>query len=143
MAVTIEISNDYKKALSDGEIDLGNNEFIAILMVTGYTFDPETDGNLAAVTGDQLATGNGYTQNAQVLNTDTYVGGGANTETTLSFVDPTWVPTGGGFGPTGDMIIYDNTHASKIVVGNVDFGQDYTPVPPTNFQPQGIKIVTA
>ena len=49
------------------KIDFENDTFKMILMKTTFVFDKDAHATLADVTANQIATGNGYTQNSITL----------------------------------------------------------------------------
>ena len=101
MAVTVVTSNKYKYELGLGAINLNTDEFIGILMIPAYTFDPDTDDTLADITASQLSTGFGYTQDSKILSRISYVRDNANNKSILTFDDPSWQAAGGDIGPFG------------------------------------------
>ncbi len=123
---TAVLSNRWKYERDLGAVDMSADEFIIILMNNTFTFDKDTHETLADVTTDQLATGNGYTQNNEVLAGVSVAQNDTDDRSETTWDDVSWTAASGSIGPTGAFIIYDNTHASDIVMGCGDFGTDYT-----------------
>ncbi|HET56884.1 MAG TPA: hypothetical protein ENN35_00395 [Deltaproteobacteria bacterium] len=140
MAITCTLSNHYKFQLLSGNIDFDADTFKIILMNTTFAFDRDAHATRADVTANQLATGNGYTQddktlaNAQVSEDD------VNDKGKATFDNVTWTASGGDIGPTGAAIIYDDTTADDTVVGCIDFGTDYTVPDGSSFQLQNLEV---
>ena len=126
MAVTATPSNHFKYQLADGNIDLDTDDLKIILMNNTFSFDKDDDATLAGVTGDQLATANGYTQDDETLSGVTLSEDDTNDRMHMTCDDPSWTANGGSIGPTGAAIIYDETTADDTVIGCIDFGTDYT-----------------
>jgi hypothetical protein len=140
MAITCTLSNHYKFQLLSGNIDFDADTFKIILMNTAFAFDRDAHATRADVTANQLATGNGYTQddktlaNAQVSEDD------VNDKGKATFDNVTWTASGGDIGPTGAAVIYDDTTADDTVVGCIDFGTDYTVPDGSSFQLQNLEV---
>jgi len=126
MAIVSTISNRFKSAINKGEVDFESDVFKLILMNTTFSFDPDSDFLLADVTADQLASGNGYTQNNITLANGTLTEDLTNDRSRMTWDDVSVTASGGSIGPTGALIIYDDTHASDIILGCTDFGYDIT-----------------
>jgi len=126
MAIVATLSNHFKFQLVSKQIDFANDTFKIILMNTSFAFDPDTHATLADVTSNQLASGNGYTQNDRSLAGVTVIEDDANDRARVQWTNVTWTATGGSIGPTGAAIIYDDTTTDDTVVGAIDFGTDYT-----------------
>lgn len=126
MPETITHSNHYKYQRDRGLIDLAADSLLVILLNTTFAFNAASHATLADVTADQLATGNGYTQDnkaitGQVLTEDDTLG---RSFLAVDFI--TFMASGGTIGPTGAAVIYDDTTSDKTVVACIDFGTDIT-----------------
>ena len=140
MAIVVTLSNHVKYMMAIGEVDLVDDVLKVILMNTTFVFDKDTHATLAAVTSDQLASGNGYTQNDKTLTTKAVAEDDAGDKATFTCDDPAWTASGGDIGPFGAMIVYDDTTADDTVIACVDFGADYTIVNGTSFTAQDLVI---
>lgn len=79
------------------------------------------DDVLADLAG--LGTGNGYTAGgADTTNTYSETTGTG----TLAGTDVVWTASGGTIGPFQYVVLYDNTHASDILIGWWDYGSALT-----------------
>lgn len=107
MAVVITLSNHYKYQLSKKKVDLSADTLIAILMNNTYAFDKDTDATLANIASDQLATGNGYTQNNKELTTKVLTEDDTNDKAVMTCDDISWTASGGSIGPTGAAVLLD------------------------------------
>jgi hypothetical protein len=140
MAVTVVVSNHAKFMQATKKIDYENDVFKAILMDSAFTFDPDAHATLADVTANQLDTEFGYTQDAKVLANVNVAEDDGNNRAAVTWDDPTWTASGGSIGPTGAIIIYDDTTPDKTVVFCGDFGVDYTITDGSSFQPQNVAL---
>ena len=73
---------------------------------------------------------------AEITAQNGYTAGGEDTQNTVSRagavssvvgVDITWTSSGAGFGPLRYAVLYNDTHASKALVGYWDYGSSVTP----------------
>jgi len=129
MSITCMVSNKWKHKLGQKAVDIANDTFKAILVDTTFAFDKDVHGTLAdviAAPSPELATGNGYTQQNKALEGGSWAQNNDSDKGIRTFNNITWTASGGSIGPTGAMIIYDDTDADDVVVGCVDFGTDYT-----------------
>lgn len=140
MAVVTTVSNHAKYMQATKEIDFSADVFKAILMNSAFTFDKDAHATLADVTASQLATGNGYTQDDKTLTGVTVTEDDTNDKAAVTWDDPTWTASGGDIGPTGAIIIYDDTTTDDTIVFCGDFGTDYTITDGSSFQPQNLAV---
>lgn len=140
MAVTVTVSNHAKYMHATKKIDYANDVFKVILMDSAFTFDKDTHATLADVTASQLSTANGYTQNDKVLANVSVTEDDVNDKVAITWDDPTWTATPGDIGPTGSLIVYDDTTADDTVLFCGDFGTDYTVTSGSSFQPQDLAV---
>jgi hypothetical protein len=137
MAITCTLSNHWRYQVGAKAVDIQNDTFKAILVNTTFAFDKDAHATLADViasSSPELATGNGYTQQNKALTGGTWTEDDANDKGIRTFDNITWTASGGSIGPTGALVIYDDTTADDTVVGCVDFGDDYTIPDGTNLQ---------
>lgn len=126
MAIVATLSNHFKYMQSTKEIDFESDTFKIILMDSAFSFDPDAHATLANVTANQLASGNGYTQNDKALAGVTVTEDDTGDRARVTWTNATWTASGGSIGPAGAAIIYDDTTSDDTVVGCIDFGTDYT-----------------
>ena len=140
MAVVSTLSNHYKYMLMDSKIDLSEDTLKIILMNTTFAFDKDAHATLASVTADQLATGDGYTQDTKALTNLVLAEDDVNDKGVMTCDDVSWTADGGDIGPSGAAIIYDDTTSDDTVIGCIDFGQDITATDGADFEIKSIKI---
>lgn len=143
MAVVVTVPNHFKYLLGTKAIDFANDAFNAILMNTTFTFNKDTHTLLSEVTADQLSTANGYTQDSKVLAGVAVAEDDTDDRLEVTWSDPVWTASGGAIGPTGALIVYDDTVANDPIVMCIDFGADYTVVDTATFSVKGIAFYGA
>jgi len=140
MAVTLTVSNHAKYQIGKKEIDLSADTLKIILMNTTFAFDEDAHATLADLTADQLATGNGYTQDDKALTTLSWTEDDTNNQGLMTCDDVSWLAAGGSIGPTGAAVIYDDSTGDDTVIGCIDFGTDYTITDGNTFEIRDLEI---
>jgi len=120
MAVTTTNSNHYKYQLGTANIDFLNDVFKLILMDTSFVFDKDTHATLASVTANQIATGNGYTQNSITLANVSLSEDDVNDRFYASWDDVTVTASGGAIEDFSGVIVYDDTTSDDTVIFYTD-----------------------
>jgi hypothetical protein len=120
MAITTTNSNHYKYQLATGNIDFENDTFKMILMDTSFTFDKDTHATLASVTANQIATGNGYTQNNITLANVSISEDDVNDRFYATWDNVTVTASGGAIEDFTGVIIYDDTTSDDTVIFYTD-----------------------
>ena len=118
--------NHIKYLLATKAIDFANDQFIIILMQSGFSFNKDTHEEYADVIGSELATANGYTRGTKVLAGISVTEDDTDDRCEILWSNVTWTASTGPIGPSSGAIIYDNTVANDPIVGYLDFGADYT-----------------
>lgn len=124
--VSINFYNKFVEYVGDGGMDLDNDVFDIILMNSTHAFtathDRKTD-----ISANEIPTGNGYTQGAEVLASVTWVESAG--VLTFDAADSVWSASGGPIPTSGDCtdaVIYDETStvpAADLLMCSIDFGQ--------------------
>lgn len=117
MAVTVSVYDHFLEILGDGSIDMDNDTFKVALLDSSHTFTA-TDTDWSDVSGNELANGNGYTTGGAALTSVTW--GQTSGTVTFDAADVTWTASGGSIGPATDAVIYDDTHASDLILFSID-----------------------
>lgn len=125
MAAGVTLSNKIKYAILTKQIDFSADSFKIILMASGFVFNKDTHHGYADVSGNELATGNGYTQNTKVLAGVSVTEDDTDDRGEVTWSNVTWTAAGGTIGPTPGAIIFDDTPVAPQadpVVQYIDFG---------------------
>jgi len=126
MAVTAVLSNHFKFQQNSGLIDFDADTFLVILMDTAFAFDKDAHATLALVTANQIAAGNGYTQDDETLAGVAVDEDDTNDRSNVTWDDVSFTASGGAFPAIGSACVIDGTTSDDTVVGCIDFGADYT-----------------
>ncbi len=89
---------------------------------------------------DELATGNGYTQDAKTLANTTVTEDDTNDRAEMSADDVSWTASGGAIGPTPGAILYDDTSPDDTIIGYLDFGGNQSAASGANFTITTIRV---
>ncbi len=133
-------SNHYFYMLGTGKIDFSANVYKAILMKTTFVFDKDADGTYAAVSADELATANGYTNGGQTLTGVSVVENDTTDSCIITWTAPVWTASGGAI-THGGAIIFDDTSSDDTVIfhlasGTITVGDGAT----YSIDPLGVEI---
>jgi len=128
MAIANTLSNNFKRALMNKEIDMDTDSFKIALVNTSFAFDPDIHGYWSIVSSGEIAVGNGYLAGGQVLLSGELVQNNTTDKAIMTWQNAEWLASGGDIADTGAAIIYDDSHPNKVVVGCSDFGVNYATV---------------
>lgn len=130
MALTVTLTNKFKEVLINGEIKfgtLGTNQgtpdtYKMILMNSSYTFNEDTHEMYSQISANQLANGYGYVTGGSIINPLTVSRNDTTNKIVVTYPTVSWTATGGDIGFSNGAIIYNDTHANKVVVLYINFG---------------------
>lgn len=123
MAVTVNIYDHFPEILGDGTLDMDNDNFKIALMDSGHTFNAANTA-WANVSANEIANGNGYTSGGVLVANVIW----AQTSGVIKFAfdNPSWTASGGSIANVTDAVLYDDTHASDLLICSIDFGETKT-----------------
>lgn len=104
--------NNFKEQVLEGEFDL-LNDTLKVILVTGHTPNIDTHTSYSDVSGDEVS-GTGYTAGGATLASKTVEQDNTNDRGVFDAADVTW--TGLDAGTPSHAILYDDTHASDLLV---------------------------
>ena len=122
MTVTITNSNHAKYQIGLKKIDFENDTFKMILMKPTFIFDKDTHATLSNVTKDQIATGNGYTQNSITLTNPSASEDDTNDRFIITWNNVTVTASGGAIEDFSSVIVYDDTTADDTIIYHAALG---------------------
>lgn len=137
-----QLSNRFKYEIMKKTVDLDNDSIKICLMASGFVFNRASMNVYTDVSGSELATGSGYTANTKTLSNSTVIEDDTNNLGTVTFDAVSWTAAGGNIAAVG-AILYDDTHASDILIGYIDFGGLQTCLDGGVFTVSGIAITLA
>ena len=120
MAVETINSNHYRYQLATGNIDFSTDVFKMILMGTGFVFDKDAHPDLASVTANQIASGNGYAQNDITLADGSFTEDDTGDRFSATWDDVTVTASGGAIESFIGVIVYDDTTSDDTVIFYTD-----------------------
>ena len=124
MTIVNTTANRFKYGCMKKEVDCSTDDFKIALMKTTFTFDNSTHNKWSDVSGEEISSGNGYTTGGQLMTSGELVQDNVNNRARIYFSgENLWTASGGAIEDTDCAIIYDDTHAAKILAGHSDFGE--------------------
>ena len=122
---TVTVSNQFKYEKGLGNVDFSSDTFKIALMANGYTFDEDAHGVWADVSASEISTTGGYTAGGEALTVESaWVQDDTDDQADISWSDHTFTASGAAFDAISGAIIYDDTHASDLIVGAIMFDSD-------------------
>lgn len=138
------IYNNFKHQVMEGEFDL-LNDTLKMILVSGHTPNIDTHTQYSDVSADEYGTGSGYTAGGATLASVTVTVDNTNDRGVFDAGDLTWSSLGALSPATpSDCILYDDTHASDLLIAYWELGTtatnggDYT----LQFGANGIILLT-
>ena len=124
MTIVNTTANRFKYGCMKKEVDCSTDDFKIALMKTTFTFDNSTQNKWSDVSGEEIAGTNGYTTGGQLMTSGELVQDNSNDRARIYFSgENLWTASGGAIEDTDCAIIYDDTHAEKILAGHSAFGE--------------------
>jgi len=124
MAITNTIGNQFNEEFSKGEHSLASDDLVAILLDTSFAgFDETSHLTYTDISGNEIATGAGYTQKDKSLTSVTI--DQTTGVMTLNADDLTWTASGGDIEAASACAIINETHANDTVICCIEFGANY------------------
>lgn len=109
--------------------------FVGYVGLGAVNLDTDTLKVYASNTAPSASADDIKTDLAEITPQNGYPSGGSDTQNayseasgtgTLTGVDVVWTASGGSFGPLQYVVLYDDTHASDILIGWWDYGSAQT-----------------
>ena len=117
---TINFFQSFELYVHRMEIDLADHTFRVMLSNTAPTMTWTTKSQVTEITA-----GNGYTAGGATLTVGSLSQSGGVMTWVLG-ANVTWTGTGGSIATARYLYIYDDSHASDVLVGVLDFGSAFT-----------------
>lgn len=116
---TVQIFNSFKEAIAEKQHDLGADSLKFMLTDVAPTLANTMLSDLT-----EIAAGNGYTAGGEVaaVTSSTQTGGVYS----LVLDDVVFTASGGPFADFRYIALYNDTSASKLLIGYIDYGASYT-----------------
>ena len=116
---TFQVTDEFVKYLGQASIDLDSHTFKAALTLTAPTKAGTT--NLASVT--QIASTGGY--DVVPVGSPTYTETGTEGVWEFDCAPFEWTASGADFAEARYVVVFDDDHTSKVVVGFLDYGGSF------------------
>lgn len=124
MAIVTTYSHEFLKGCVLKEHDLESDVLKIALMNDSFAFDPDTHLNWAACSADEVAAGSSSYEMQPLENVAVSIDAVGN-KVDIAATSVTWTASGAAIPTTGSAIIYNDSHATDVVVMCIDYGADY------------------
>lgn len=136
---TVTVSNGFKYEKGIGAVNFSTDVFKIALMGTGFVFDKDVHGVWADVSANEITTTGGYTAGGETLAVDSmWAQDNTGDQGTISWSDHTFTASGANFDAISGGIVYDDTHASDLILGAIMFDSDISVSDGNSFQLQNL-----
>ena len=112
------IYNIWKSEIMKKTVDMVNDTIKAILLNNSHSFNADNTA-YSDISANELATAGGYTQDSKTLASNAVTADNTDDEGVFDAADVSW--TSASFSAY-HCALYDDTHASNILVCSIDFG---------------------
>lgn len=126
---TVTLYNNAKLKMVDGTIDLDNDSFKVILLSNSHSF-VATHTQLSDVSANEIATGNGYTQQTKTLSSINLSESGGTV--TFDAADVSWTASGGSI-TASHAVVYDDTTTGDLLLFGITFSAEESAGTGTDF----------
>jgi hypothetical protein len=138
------LSNKFLTEKGKGLINFSTQTFKVALIKNTLTFNPDSHGDWADVSAQEIAAGYGYTAGGETLAVSAaWAQDNANDKASISWSNVTWTASGGAFPDFTQAIVYDDSHASKVIVGCINFETTISVTAGSSFQLQNLGFDSA
>ena len=135
----LTVPNEFKYENGKGANDFSAHSYKIILMGSGFVFDKDAHGTYADVSASEISGNGGYTVGGQALTVDSaWAQDDANDKGAIAWEDATFTASGAAFDDFCAAIIYNDSHASDLIVGCIDFETDLSVPDGLTFQIQNM-----
>lgn len=141
MAIVKTLSERWLLERGKGNVDFENDQFVAALMESEFTFDPAVDGTWADVSEYEIDDGNGYTAGGQNLVTKN-AWAVSDGEASIDWEDVEWTADGGSIPVFRYVVFYNSSHTDDIIFGVIDLGEDISLADGMTFALQDIGFIS-
>jgi hypothetical protein len=133
------VSQRFLEEKGKGAINFLTNVFKIALIKSTLVFDQDTHTQWSHVSAHEIAGSFGYTTGGETLVVDAaWAVDNVNDKAAIAWTNVTWTASGGAFNDFTQAIIYDDTHASKVLVGCIDFETTISVTDGSSFQAQNL-----
>lgn len=137
MAITRTVSNKLKYELGLGTVNFSSHVFKAMLLDTSFVYNQDTHGYVSDVVSDEITSAGGY---ARVTLTVDVAWNQNDTDNkgAVAWDNITFTASGASFDDFVAVVIYDDSHASDLIIGCIALGQTLSVGDGNSFQLQNI-----
>lgn len=133
----LTVPNEFKYENGKGNNDFSTDVYKIMLMADTFTFDKDTDGTVSDVSADEISSNGSYARITLVVDS-AWAQDNSNDKGSIAWNNVTFTASGGDFDDFGSAIIYNDSHASDLIVGHIDFEQTISLANGNSFQMQSL-----
>lgn len=133
----LTVPNEFKYDNGKGLNDFSTDVYKIMLMADTFTFDKDAHGTVSDVSASEITSAGSYAR--ATLSVDSaWAQDNTNDKGSIAWNNVTFTASGGDFDDFGSAIIYNDSHASDLIVGHIDFEQTISLANGNSFQMQSL-----
>ena len=133
LTVPNEFKYDNGRKLNDFSADV----YKIMLMADGFTFDKDTHGTVSDLSASEITSAGSYARGTLSVST-AWSQDNSGDKGAIEWSNFTFAASGAAFDDFSAAIVYNDTHASDLIVGCIDFEMTITLVNGNSFQMQNL-----
>lgn len=131
----LTVPNEFKYENGKGNNDFSSDVYKLILMADTFSFNKDTHGTYSDVSASEISSTGGYAAVTLTVSS-AWAQDDTNDKGSISWSNVTFTASGGDFDDFGSAIVYNDSHASDLIVGHIDFEQTIVLASGNSFQLQ-------
>lgn len=133
----LTVPNEFKYDNGRMLNNFSSHTYRIMLMNTTFTFNKDTHGTVSDVSANEITSAGGYAQ--ATLSVDSaWAQNNTDDRGNISWDNVTFTASGAAFDNFKSAIIYNDTHASDLIVGHIDFEATISLANGNSFQLQSL-----
>lgn len=133
----LTVPNEFKFDNGKGLNDFSTDTYKIMLMDDTFTFDKDTDGTVSDVSANEISSTGSYARVTLTVDS-AWAQDNTNDKGSIAWNNVTFTASGADFDDFASAIIYNDSHASDLIVGHIDFEQTISLANGNSFQLQSL-----
>lgn len=131
------VPNEFKFENGKAANNFSSHVYKIMLMADGFTFNKDTHGTVADVSASEITSAGGYARITLTVDA-AWAQDNTNDKGSIAWNNVTFTATGADFDDFSAAIVYNDTHASDLIVGCIDFEATIALANGNSFQMQAL-----
>ena len=133
----LTVPNEFKYDNGRKLNDFGADVYKIMLMADGFTFNKDTHGTVSDISASEITSAGSYARKTLAVST-AWNQDNTDDKGEIAWDNITFSASGGAFDDFNAAVIYNDTHASDLIVGCINFEMTVSLVNGNSFQLQNL-----